>query len=197
MSQAGSALSVGGSRGSACERIAASIHPSKGVVNRLWQQTLAQGACSVVRMAARADHQVTSHPIRSRYNAYMAPERVNRQHDERLYQPSIHSRWIRKLHEISVETGESLTVLVDRAQREYVTHYDGSRSDQHELEMRTNNSDQRIHDGILPPLLHGWLVSLWREDRGTTNVPSSPTRPPVSGRPRTPSGPESGFHDTP
>lgn len=66
----------------------------------------------------------------------MAPERVNRHDDEQLYQPRIHSRWIRKLHEISVETGEPLTVLVDTALREYVAHCDGNRPHQRELEVR-------------------------------------------------------------
>ena len=66
----------------------------------------------------------------------MVPERVNRQRDERLYQPRIHSRWIRKLHEISVETGEPLTILVDTALQEYVAHYDGNGSDQRALDVR-------------------------------------------------------------
>ena len=71
----------------------------------------------------------------------MAPERVSRHQDERLYQPRIHSRWIRKLHEISVETGEPLTVLVDRALREYVAYYDGNRSDW---------SDPKVRDEQVP-----------------------------------------------
>jgi len=38
-----------------------------------------------------------------------------RHDDERLYQPRIHSRRIRELHRLSEETGERMTVLVDRA----------------------------------------------------------------------------------
>ena len=53
----------------------------------------------------------------------MTPERINRKDDESLYQPRIHSRWIRRLHGISAETGEPLTVLVDRALREFVARY--------------------------------------------------------------------------
>lgn len=50
----------------------------------------------------------------------MSPERVNRKDDERLYQPKIHSRHIRRLHQLSELTGEHITVLVDRALIEYV-----------------------------------------------------------------------------
>ena len=45
----------------------------------------------------------------------MSPERVNRKDDERLYQPQIHSRHIRRLHQISEITGLAMTVLVDQA----------------------------------------------------------------------------------
>ena len=50
----------------------------------------------------------------------MTPERITRHDDERLYQPKIHSRRIRELHRISEETGESMTVLVDPALREFI-----------------------------------------------------------------------------
>lgn len=42
-------------------------------------------------------------------------ERISRFDDERLYQPRIHSRRIRELYHISQDTGEPMTVLVDRA----------------------------------------------------------------------------------
>lgn len=45
----------------------------------------------------------------------MSPERIRRGDDERLYQPRIHSRHIRILHLLSEETGEPMTVLIDRA----------------------------------------------------------------------------------
>jgi len=53
----------------------------------------------------------------------MTPEKIDRTDDERLYQPSIHSRWIRELHVISKEQGEPMTVLVDRALKEFVERY--------------------------------------------------------------------------
>lgn len=53
----------------------------------------------------------------------MTPERVSRTDDERLYQPPIHSRWIRQMHEMSQELGEPMTVLVDRAVSEFVERY--------------------------------------------------------------------------
>lgn len=56
----------------------------------------------------------------------MTPERIDRTNDERLYQPPIHSRWIRQLHELSQELGEPMTVLLDRAISEYVEKYQQS-----------------------------------------------------------------------
>jgi hypothetical protein len=53
----------------------------------------------------------------------MTPERVRRDDDERLYQPRIHSRHIRALHQISVELGEPMTVLVDQALSQYIERY--------------------------------------------------------------------------
>ncbi|NLF15199.1 MAG: hypothetical protein GX597_25700 [Anaerolineaceae bacterium] len=54
----------------------------------------------------------------------MSPEHVSRRDDERLYQPRIHSRHIRNLHRLSLETGEPLTVLVDRALAEFVARHE-------------------------------------------------------------------------
>ena len=42
-------------------------------------------------------------------------ERINRQGDENLYQPKIHSDRIRSLYQIKLVTGIPLTVLVDMA----------------------------------------------------------------------------------
>ena len=50
----------------------------------------------------------------------MTPERVSRSDDERLYQPRIHSRWIRELYRIRGETGDPMTVLIDQALAEFV-----------------------------------------------------------------------------
>jgi hypothetical protein len=60
----------------------------------------------------------------------MTPERIDRTNDERLYQPPIHSRWIRHLHQLSEELGEPMTVLVDRAISEYVEQYQLGREDE-------------------------------------------------------------------
>ena len=51
-------------------------------------------------------------------------ERISRSDDEKLYQPAIHSRHIRRLHQISEVTGEPMTVLVDQAIREFVSRRD-------------------------------------------------------------------------
>lgn len=50
-------------------------------------------------------------------------ERVSRRDDERLYQPAIHSRHIRRLHQISEVTGEFMTSLVDQAIGEFIQRY--------------------------------------------------------------------------
>jgi len=58
----------------------------------------------------------------------MTPERIPRHDDEGLYQPRIHSRWIRRPHQISAQTGEPMTVLLDQALREYVARYEAAPS---------------------------------------------------------------------
>jgi hypothetical protein len=50
----------------------------------------------------------------------MTPERINRSDDEKLYQPRIHSRWIRELYRIRLETGDPITLLVNTALAEFV-----------------------------------------------------------------------------
>jgi hypothetical protein len=50
-------------------------------------------------------------------------ERINRQTDENLYQPKIHSERIRQLYVLKTATGIPMTVLVDRAIRELATTY--------------------------------------------------------------------------
>ena len=47
-------------------------------------------------------------------------ERVERHDDENLYQPRIHSHWVRELYRLGRQTGLPLTVLVDEALREFV-----------------------------------------------------------------------------
>lgn len=53
----------------------------------------------------------------------MSPDKMDWSSDERLYQPRIHSRRIRELHRISEETGEPMTVLLDRALEDLVVRY--------------------------------------------------------------------------
>ena len=57
----------------------------------------------------------------------MPPERIRRHDDERLYQPRIHSRWIRELYQISQETGLPMTALVDWAIGQFVENHSSSR----------------------------------------------------------------------
>jgi len=54
-------------------------------------------------------------------------ERIDRHDDENLYQPRIHSRWIRELHALSGKTGLPMTVLLDKAVREFCESYKISR----------------------------------------------------------------------
>lgn len=51
-------------------------------------------------------------------------ERIDRKHDEYVYQPRIHSDRIRELYQLKEQTGIPLTVLIDVAIREFVQCYD-------------------------------------------------------------------------
>ena len=51
-------------------------------------------------------------------------ERINRQDDENLYQPKIHSIRIRSLYLIVEGTNLPMTVLVDLAIKEFVEKYE-------------------------------------------------------------------------
>ena len=51
-------------------------------------------------------------------------ERINRQDDENLYQPKIHSRRIRSLYQISDITNLPMTVLIDLAIKEFIERYE-------------------------------------------------------------------------
>jgi hypothetical protein len=51
-------------------------------------------------------------------------ERINRQADERIYQPKIHSSLIYELYKIKTITGLPITVIVDQAIREYLGKYE-------------------------------------------------------------------------
>lgn len=50
-------------------------------------------------------------------------ERVSRNDDEGLYQPKIHSKRIRELHQISEHTGLPMTVIVDLVLRRFTENY--------------------------------------------------------------------------
>jgi hypothetical protein len=60
----------------------------------------------------------------------MTPERMTWRDDERLYQPRIHSQWIRQLHRISEQTGQPMTVLVDQALAEFVERHGSQQDDE-------------------------------------------------------------------
>jgi hypothetical protein len=64
-------------------------------------------------------------------------ERINRQADERIYQPKIHSSLIHEIYKIKELTGLPMTVIVDLAIREYLGKYDTD-PDQNGL---TNNQE--------------------------------------------------------
>jgi hypothetical protein len=51
-------------------------------------------------------------------------ERINRQDDERIYQPRIHSILIHEIYLIREKTGLPMTVIVDHAIREYLEKYE-------------------------------------------------------------------------
>jgi len=51
-------------------------------------------------------------------------ERINRQADERIYQPKIHSSLIHEIYKIKEITGLPMTVIVDLAIREYLGKYE-------------------------------------------------------------------------
>ena len=72
----------------------------------------------------------------------MTPERISRYDDEGLYQPRIHSRWIRRLHQISLDRGEPMTTLVDRALREFVTTCDGEQTTCRDLPVRARPTER-------------------------------------------------------
>ena len=68
----------------------------------------------------------------------MTPERMDWSGDERLYQPRIHSRYIRELHRISEATGKPMTVLVNLAMKMLVDTHNGK------LEWRDTGNGERI-----------------------------------------------------
>ena len=51
-------------------------------------------------------------------------ERINRQVDERIYQPKIHSSLIHQIYIIREITGLPMTVILDKAIREYLGKYE-------------------------------------------------------------------------
>ena len=71
----------------------------------------------------------------------MTPERMDWSGDERLYQPRIHSRYIRELHRISEATGRPMTVLVNAAMKMLVDTYDD----------KAERPDASNGDGAAPP----------------------------------------------
>ena len=87
-------------------------------------------------------------------NIQKSDDRINRQNDENLYQPKIHSQRIRELHIISASSGLPMTVLVDTAIQEFVERnslnkgviYEGDEVDNRELEFILTKAYQRGHE---------------------------------------------------
>ena len=57
-------------------------------------------------------------------------ERIDRQADENLYQPKIHSDRIRSLYQVKLITGIPLTVLLDMAIRKFLEDQEKKISEQ-------------------------------------------------------------------
>jgi len=57
-------------------------------------------------------------------------ERINRQTDENLYQPKIHSERIRSLYQVKLITGIPLTVLLDMAIQKFLEDQEKKISEQ-------------------------------------------------------------------
>jgi hypothetical protein len=88
-------------------------------------------------------------------------ERIDRHDDEGLYQPKIHSRWIRELHAISQETGVPITVLLDRALKEFTVSY------------RTLQGEKPAQ----PSPRDGHETVIYADDAGSDGRNCSPQRP--------------------
>ena len=56
-------------------------------------------------------------------NTKKMENRIDRQNDESLYQPKVHSDRIRELYNLKLETGKPMTVLLDQAIRDLTASY--------------------------------------------------------------------------
>jgi hypothetical protein len=80
-------------------------------------------------------------------------ERINRQMDERIYQPKIHSSLIHEISRIREITDQTMTVIVDQAIREYLGKYeagsahDANVSDQVKLMIQPSMLGSKIKVG--------------------------------------------------
>lgn len=74
-------------------------------------------------------------------------ERIDRQDDENIYQPKIHSDRIKELYTLSQETGLPMTVIVDYALRSYFNTYMGEKQRvqaEAELNIEMHNEQDRM-----------------------------------------------------
>ncbi len=71
---------------------------------------------------------------------YMA-ERINRQADERIYQPKIHSSLIHEIYKVREMTGLPMTVIVDQAIREYLGKYVADISSSGQTQLKNNEGN--------------------------------------------------------
>ncbi len=51
-------------------------------------------------------------------------EKIDRKTDQKVYQPRLHAEQVRELYQVKLETGLPLTVLLNRAVREYLIAYE-------------------------------------------------------------------------
>ena len=83
----------------------------------------------------------------------MTPGQMNWDGDEKLYQPRIHSRRIRALHQISQETGDPMTVLLDRALDEFVVRFrEAVHAEWQAAFGQPSTTDGILSEAISPPL---------------------------------------------
>ena len=75
-------------------------------------------------------------------------ERINRNTDENLYQPKIHSERIRELYLLKQISGLPMTVLVDMAIKEFITN--------HQIHEEALQYIVRNYDGQTD-LSYGWI----------------------------------------
>ena len=89
----------------------------------------------------------------------MTTERISRCDDENLYQPKIHSKRIRELHNLSESTGQPITVIADTALKRYNETMDNK---ENPIEKLANS----VSYFNLQKTGDGWVLSFVTNDKG-------------------------------